>query len=108
MTAKNSIPMGRNSIATAITLEPVTLNVDCPSNPVFGIRGGLPLGEAFDQLTLLLSAAIGAIEATSRQESECNSDPTGTWCAVHTLNLVNDLVQSMHNGYIEHRKRLQG
>lgn len=95
-----------SAIHSPAVVGPVTIETEARSNPAFSIRGGVPLGTAFDQLSILLSSAISAIEATAFREGEANGDPTGTWSAVHNLNLAHDLLGSMHQGYIAHRKQL--
>jgi len=89
---------------TTTPAQPVTMAGSCRFNPFFGVRGGLPLADAFDHLTVLLGAAIGAVEATEQHEE---GDATGTSCAVLQLNLAYDLLQAMHAGFNDYRKQIE-
>lgn len=85
--------------------EAVTVAMDSGRNPIFSVRGGVPLSDAFDQLSLQLAAATEAVEATAAQQED--GEPNGTWSAIHNLHALGDLVQSMHSGYVRHRDQLK-
>lgn len=90
----------------ALPAEPVTVTEKSKDLVCFNVVGGVPMGSAFDHLTVLMSAGVDAVEAIAINE-DCG-EPTATYSAVHTLRLAYALVQSMHQGYIEHRKQIEG
>lgn len=93
-----------NTKESIVNAEPVTVARESRGAIIVNLPAGTPLGDAFNQLSVLMSSAMNAVEATANHE---DGDSTGTWSAVHNLQIAYDLVQSMHEGYIEHRKREQ-
>jgi hypothetical protein len=89
--------------------KPVTVQHDFWSattsgDKLFSVRGGIPLGDAFDQLSLLIATSQSAIEA-ARLAASSEDVPQGHWAATHLLEFSYALVQSMHQGVIDHEKR---
>jgi hypothetical protein len=66
---------------------------------IFCVRAGVPLNDAFDQLSMLQDAAIQALEALAMNESDDNQ-ASPLWSIFHTLNMANTLTQSMHHGHM--------
>ena len=88
----------------------VTAQYDfCPATPdgekLFSVRAGIPLHDAFNQLTLLLGSSIASVEVAATECANSDAVPGVLWQSVHLLNVTNALVQSMHQGVINHEKR---
>ena len=68
---------------------------------LFSVQAGIPLSDAFDQLTVLLSAAHSSVEdvATAIGAGE---EPQSPWAAAHLMSFAYALVQSMHLGHNAH------
>lgn len=68
---------------------------------LFSVRGGIPLSDAFNELSLYLSAVQSVIDtvATSGGQDAC-----ANWAASHLMEFTYALVQSMHDGLTEHEK----
>ena len=71
---------------------------------LFSVRGGIPLNDAFNELSLLLAAVESATDALAKQISSDDTGSASPWTACHVLELCNALVQSMHHGLIEFEK----
>ena len=67
---------------------------DADGNAVFSVNAGIPLGHAFDQLTILLATAHEAVE-TAASATEGSS-----WTPAHLLNFAYGLTQAMHEGLL--------
>ena len=82
------------AVTAQYSFLPATRTGEC----LFSVQGGIPLSDAFDQLTILLSAAHSSTEdiATSVCAGEEQLSP---WAAVHLMNFAYALVQSMHQGH---------
>ncbi len=88
----------------AVTAPIDFLNATSNGDALFSVRGGIPLGAAFDQLSVLLAASKSAVDVVC---VACSSDakPQSQWAASHLLEFSYALVQSMHHGLINHEKR---
>ena len=70
--------------------------------PLFSVRAGIPLNDAFDVLSSLMSSSFAGIELLATEE---NGNTSGAaWQSAHLLNTCYALVQAMHNGQNEHLK----
>ena len=67
---------------------------------LFSVNEGIPMSQAFDQLSLLLSSAQGTVEALA-VSSEDTSETGAHWASAHLLTFAYALVQSMHKGHVE-------
>lgn len=81
----------------------VTAQYDfCPATSegenLFSVRAGIPLSDALDQLSLLLSSSIASIE-TLASEKDTVAIPGALWQSVHLLNSCYALVRSIHQGH---------
>lgn len=65
---------------------------------LFSVRAGVPMSDAFDQLTILLGAAQSAVEGLAVAGHE-EDGPDAHWAAVYMLSFANGLVQAMHGGH---------
>lgn len=67
---------------------------------LFSVNEGVPMSDAFDKLSILLSSAQEAVEALATSSEDATE--TGThWVPAHLLTFAYALVQSMHNGYMQ-------
>ena len=65
---------------------------------LFSVRAGIPLSDALDQLSVLLSSSIASVE-TLACETDTDAIPGALWQSVHLMNFAYALVQSVHNGH---------
>lgn len=72
---------------------PATANGD----KLFSVRAGIPLSDAFNELSLLLAASQSAVEG-SVTAANAGDVPDAQWAAVHLMNFTYALVQAMHKG----------
>jgi hypothetical protein len=75
-------------------------------DPLFSVCAGVPLRDAFNELSLLLASVESATEGLAMQVSRDDVDAASPWAAVHVMTFCSALVQSMHQGLIEHEKNL--
>jgi hypothetical protein len=87
----------------AVTMQYDFLNATPDGEKLFSVRGGVPLRDAFDQLSLLLSQSKSVVEDVCTVVS-AGDEPCAHWAASQLLEFTYALVQSMHNGLIEHEK----
>lgn len=62
---------------------------------MFSVRAGIPLADAFNELSLLLAASHSAIESAAVGGGD-GTEPQ--WAAVHLMDFSYALVQAMHHG----------
>lgn len=93
--------MSKAPTQRAVTQQFDFLNATPNGDKLFSVRGGIPLSDAFDQLSLLLAQGQSAVEAAC---VACSAEeiPESTHAAARLLDFSYALVQSMHNGLIEH------
>lgn len=91
----------RGEAASAVTVQVDFFNATPNGGKLFAVRGGIPLGNAFDQLSLLLAASQSAVDDVCAKVSQ-DADPQSQWAASHLLEFSYALVQSLHQGYLEH------
>lgn len=72
---------------------------------LFSVRAGIPLRDAFDQLSTLLSSSIATVEIAATSGTNSDDVPGALWQSVHLMNFTYALVQSMQQGLIHHEKR---
>lgn len=70
---------------------------------LFSVNEGVPMSDAFDQLSVLLSSARVAVEAQATSGGDTD-ETTAHWAPAHVLTFAYALVQSMHMGYTEGQK----
>jgi hypothetical protein len=88
----------------AVTVQSDFWNATPNADKLFSVRGGIPLSDAFDQLSLLLAASKSAVDDVCTTVSQ-DAVPQSQWAASHMLEFSYALVQAMHSGLIEHEKR---
>lgn len=88
-------------LSGAVTAHHDFCRVSFEGETLFSVREGVPLHDAFDQLTALLTAAQGAVEMLASTSSDTEV-PDSHWAAVHVLSFANALVQGMHAGHNAH------
>ena len=72
---------------------------------LFSVREGVPLHDAFDKLTALITAARDNL-CTLAEHPEVANITGALWASVHLLSISHELVQSMHTGHnIQRRGR---
>lgn len=86
---------------TAVTKQRDFCNVTSDGANLFSVRGGIPLSDAFNQLTVYLSSAQSVIETVAVSADE---KAGANWAASQLLDVSYALVQAMHDGLIEHEK----
>jgi hypothetical protein len=89
----------------AVTQQYDFLNTNSEGDKLFSVRGGIPLTDAFDQLSLLIAQGQSVVEAGS-VTSDADAVPDITHAAAQLLELAYALTQAMHNGLIQHQKAI--
>lgn len=76
------------------------------ANPekLFSVRAGIPLADAFDQLSVLLSASMAAIDNLACESNDTEGIPAALWQSIHLLNFSQALIHSIHGGHLDHSK----
>ena len=85
--------------ATAVTALQEFIPSAGGERGIFCVREGVPLNDAFNQLTLLQDGALQALESLALQSGEDNQ-ASPLWSIFNTLNMANALTQSMHYGHM--------
>ena len=93
---------------SAALVEPSTVAYEVKDGSVssFNVPAGVPLGRAFDDLSVLLSSARDAM--LSEVINDPSAEPSSRWSALHNLQLSYALLQAMHKGYLAHRTVVEG
>jgi hypothetical protein len=87
------------SVGTGAVTAKVDFTPSVASEPgLFCVREGVPLDEAFEQLSLLLDSANDALRYLSLKEGE-TMQPTPLWSIYNLLNMANALLDSMQAGH---------
>lgn len=68
---------------------------------LFSMRGGVPMNEAFNELSVLLSAVQGVVNALEDADGECVD---ASYAASRLIDLSQALLQSMHSGFAKYEK----
>ncbi len=87
----------------AVTVEHGFFPATSDGDHLFSVRAGIPLSDAFDQLTMMLGSSIDSIELLVR-EKDVDSIPGSLWQSVHFLKMNYALIEAMHSGHNEHVK----
>jgi len=87
--------------AGAVTAQYDFFNATRDGKNLFSVNAGVPLSDAFDQLSMLLSASESAIEGLDENPTD---GPCARWAAAHTMNFAYALVQAMHAGFNAHTR----
>lgn len=72
-----------------------------PSENLFSVRGGVPLSDAFNQLSVLMSSTMGALNQLALDD-DTDGIPAALWQSIHVMEFTFALVQSMHQGIPPH------
>lgn len=86
-----------NPAAGLVTVQRDFCNATSKGDKLFSVRAGVPMSDAFDQLTILLAAAHSAVEGLA-VAGDKDDGPDAHWAAVHVLSFAYELAQSMHGG----------
>lgn len=89
--------------AGAVTAQHDFCRVSHQGEMLFTVREGVPLCDAFDQLTTLLTAAQAVVEALATIKGDSDV-PESHLAAVHVLSFANALVQGMQQGHNEYAR----
>lgn len=73
---------------------------------LFSVRGGIPLTDAFEQLSLLLAQAKAVVAEAGCEESVLSLELPHA--GARLLDFSHALVDAMHSGLIEHEKTIAG
>ena len=84
--------------AGAVTAQHDFSNATSEGEKLFSVRAGIPLSDALDQLSVLLSSSIASVEALAGQD-DTEAIPGALWQSVHLMNFAYALVQSIHAGH---------
>lgn len=93
------------SLPMAVTAQHDFCNATPGGEKLFSVRGGVPLRDAFDQLSVLLRASMETVEFAATEGTKSDEVPGALWQSVHLMNFTYALVQSMQQGLIHHEKR---
>lgn len=72
---------------------------------LFSVNAGIPMKDAFDQLSALMSSSIASIDLIACETKDADGVTSALWQSVHLLNFSYALIQSMHAGHLAHEKR---
>ncbi len=84
-----------NPAAGLVTVQHDFFNATSNGDKLFSVRAGVPMSDAFDQLTILLAAAHSAVEGLAAAGNK-EDGPDAHWAAVHVLDFALELTQAMH------------
>lgn len=93
-------------VAGATTAQVDFWNATPSGQKLFSVRAGVPLGDAFDQLSLLLSVSKSLVDDVCIAVS-ADEQPQGHWAASHMLEFSYVLVRAMHDGLTAHEREGQ-
>lgn len=103
--------MAKNTTQTKVaTSEAVTVHHDFHpvgdgSEKLFSVRAGIPLSDAFNELSVLVSSSIASIDLIACEcEQDTDGIPRALWNSIHLLNFSYALIQSIHGGHHDHAK----
>ncbi len=97
-----------NIVYGAVTQEHHFQKATASGECLFAVRGGIPLSDAFDQLTRLLDSSISTVELAASEGKNSESSPGALWQTAHVMAFAFALVQSMHGGHDAHLEILLG
>lgn len=91
------------------TTEAVTAQYDfhpasANGDKLFSVRAGIPLSDAFTELSVLVSSSIATIDVMACESKDSEGIPGALWQSVHLLNFSYALIQSMHGGHNAHTR----
>ena len=98
-----------NTQTNAAPAGPVTAQYDfhhatINGENLFSVRAGIPLSDALDQLSSLVSSSIASIEFMATESIDSGDIQGSLWQSVHLLNFAYALIQSIHGGHFAHAK----
>lgn len=91
-------------LAGAVTVQHDFHSVSANGDKLFSVRAGIPLSDAFDQLSLLVNSAGATVEVLASECKDSENIPGALWQSVHLLNFSQALIQSIHDGHNAHTK----
>lgn len=100
---------GNTTKPQAVTAGAVTAQYDfhpasANGEKLFSVRAGIPLADAFDQLSVLVSSSIATVDILAGECKDSEGIPGALWQSIHLLNFSYALIQSMHGGHNAHAK----
>ena len=87
----------------AVTSQYDFFNTTSDGDKLFSVRGGIPLRDAFNQLSLLIAQSQSVVDDVCTSVS-AEEVPQSQGAASHLLEFTYALAQAMHGGLIEHEK----
>lgn len=84
--------------AGAVTAQYDFCPITSEGENLFSVRAGIPLNDAFNQLSMLLTSSVESIELLACEE-EVDSIPNALWQSAHLLSFSLALVQAIHQGH---------
>jgi hypothetical protein len=97
-------PQNIESASGAVTTQYDFFEATLNGEKLFSVRGGVPLKDAFEQLSLLLSQSQSVVEDVCTVVS-AGEVPQSPWAASKLLDFSYALVQSMHNGLTDYERQ---
>ena len=93
-----------NTASGAVTAQYDFFNATPDGDKLFSVRSGVPLRDAFNELSLLVSQSQSVIDEVCMSVS-AGEVPQAQWAASRLLEFTHALVQSMHDGLSEFERR---
>lgn len=90
--------MKNQKIAGAVTAQYDFCPATREGENLFSVRAGIPLADAFEQLSALMSSSIASVETLTCTDN-AEDIPGALWQSVHLMNFTYALVQSIHKGH---------
>jgi hypothetical protein len=90
----------------AVTVERGFWSATASGENLFSVRGGIPLTDAFEQLSLLLAQAKAVVAEAGSEESVLSLELPHA--GARMLDFSHALVDAMHIGLIEHEAAIEG
>lgn len=85
--------------AGAVTAQYDFCPITSEGENLFSVRAGIPFNDAFNQLSVLMSSSIEAIELLACEKANVDDIPGALWQSAHLLNFSYALVQALHQGH---------
>lgn len=98
---QTDLPQPSANTAGAVTKQYDFMPANAQGNNLFSVRGGVPLSDAFDQLSVLMSSTMGALNQLACDD-DTDGIPAALWQSIHVMEFTFALVQSMHQGLPPH------
>lgn len=102
-----SAPTQPTQPAGAVTAQYDFCNVNPEGKMLFSVRGGIPLGDAFNQLSVLMGSTMGALDQIACDQ-DAESAHGALWQSIHMMELSFAVVQAMHGGFVAYAAKTGG